>query len=153
MIEFLISHWWQILITLALTVLSGICYRFGGSGNGIRWVRQVVDGICIILTLTIWFGCNWLGLLIMGTIWITTTYFKIKGETSLFTWMLVGLSFGLVPLPYMFMGHAHWLGFGIRTFILTITTGIVVQFFGGNVNFSEGFRGGIQIITLPLLLL
>lgn len=153
MIEFLIAHWWQILLTGVLTAVSGICYRFGGSNNGVRWVRQVVDGLCVLACLTIWFGWNWFGLLIMGTIWITSTYFKIKGNTNFFTWMLVGFSFGLVPLPYMLMGHAHWLGFFIRFALLGPLVGIVVRFFGGNVNFSEGFRGGIQIITLPLLLL
>lgn len=154
MIEFFTSHWWQLILTAVLTVISGAAYHFGGSSNGMRWVRQVIDGVCIIGCLTAWYGWNWWGLLIMGTIWITTTYFKIKGNTNFLTWFLVGISFGLVPLPYMFMGgHAHWLGFGIRMALLGPLVGIVVQFFGGNVNFSEGFRGGIQIATLPILLI
>lgn len=153
MIEFILHHWWQIILTGILTVASGAAYRFGGSNNGWRWARQVFDAICIISWLNLCLGWNPWSLLIMGTIWITTTYFKIKGNTNLFTWMLVGLSFGLVPLPYMFGSHAHWMGFWIRTAILTVTVGLVVRFLGDNVNFSEGFRGGIQIITLPLLLL
>lgn len=153
MLDFMISHLWQLIMTVVLTIISGAAYHYGGSSNGMRWVRQVIDAGCIIGCLSIWYGWNWVGIVIFGTIWITTTYFKIKGQTNFLTWFLVGLSFGIVPLPYMLMGHAHWLGFFIRMAILGPLVGVVVQFAGGNVNFSEGFRGGIQIATLPLLLI
>lgn len=154
MIEFALAHWWQILLTCSLTAVSGWAYHFGGSAGGIRWVRQVVDAACIIGGLTA-ISLHWNGwsLLIFGTIWITSTYFKIKGHANLFTWCAVGFSFGMVPLPYMIGTSGHWLGFWIRTAILTVSVGVVVRFFGGPVGFSEGFRGGIQIITLPLLLI
>jgi len=141
-------------LTITTAVLAGWAYRFGGSEHGIRQVRQLVDGASIIGILTLWFGWNWSGLLIMGTIWITSTYFKIDGKTNLFTWMLVGLSFGLVPIPYLLFQHnAHWLGFLIRLGILPLFVGFVVRYLGQNVQFSEGFRGAIQILTLPLLLI
>lgn len=147
-------HYWQILLTLILTGISGFAYHYGGSEGGKRWVREVVDGLCIILWLSLCIGFNPWVILIMGTIWIESTYFKIFGKTNLFTWNLVGLSFSLVVLPYIIAMHDVnlWIGFIIRTILLTPTVGFIVQYFGGKVGFSEGFRGGIQIISLPLLL-
>src|ERR1035437_9865328 len=154
---FFAAHWWQCILTLGLTGLSGWAYHFGGSQGGIRWVREVVDGLAIIAWLWLCMGFNpWAGL-IMGTIWIESTYFKSKGtDAGFWNWLLVGLSFSMVVLPYIvaqsFAGHYYWIGFGIRTLILTPTVGLIVTFFGGKVGFSEGFRGGIQLLTLPLLL-
>lgn len=154
----ILHYWWQILLTIVLTALAGWGYRFGGSSHGLRWVREVVCGICIFLDLTALFGFNWLGLLIMGTVWIETTYFKKKGtDAKPFNWFLVGLSYSIVPLPYVvgayfFSHHNYFKGFLIRSAIVTLFT-TLWRTFQGDANKQEIGCGCIQIITLPLLLI
>lgn len=149
------------LAVIALSVFAGWSYRFGGAQKGIRWVRQVGCGIAEILAIIVLLGWSpWL-VLIMGTIWATSTYFRIQNakvnpnrELYWWNWLLVGLVMSLVPLPWLLGGHLiYWKGFLLRTGIVTTVETIVQTFFGGNVQFSEPFRGVIQIITLPLLML
>lgn len=156
----------KILGTLALAAAAGWCYRFGGAANGRRWVRQVGDGLCEAMTFFMWFGFSWWLIGIMGSIWATSTYFRVKGsEVNLqwWNWLLVGIIFALVPLPWVlgtWITHwhhptalTHWRGFLCRSaFIIPVTT-LVQIFFGGNVKFSEPFRGIIQIITCLFFLI
>lgn len=159
MIHFILNYWWQLLITIPLTALAGWSYRNGGSEDGIgRWVREVGTGLAILIDLTCFFGWEWLGVLIMGAVWIETSYFKAKGTSAKpFNWFLVGLSYSIVPLPYVvgayFFGHHNYfLGFSIRAVIVTLFT-TLWRTFQGDANKQEIGCGCIQIITLPLLLL
>lgn len=160
----------KVLGTIGLAAASGWCYRFGGSNNGIRWVREVGDGACQVLTYILWFGWSWWLILIMGSIWGISTYFRIKGDNrqenlAWWNWALVGLMFALVPLPWVVgtwwdaVHHptehllTHWKGFCWRAiFIIPVTT-LVQTFWGGNVKFSEPFRGIIQILSCFLFLI
>lgn len=151
----------KILGTIALATLAGWSYRFGGSSNGMRWVREVGCGIAILGCLTMWLGWNIWGLFVMGSVWIETTYFKSKGtDATWFNWFLVGLSYAIVPLPYIlgsyFSVHPwhydHWLGFGIRSVVITIFT-TLWRTLQGDANDQEVGCGVMQVLTLPLLLI
>lgn len=151
---------WTILMCLGFLgciVLAAWGYRDGGSDHGIgRWVREIAVGIAEILALLILFGWNWWSLLIMGTVWLMTTYFKKKGaEAKWWNWMLVGCVFAIIPLPQAIAlavaGTPIWHGFLWRSaFIIPFTT-IFCTFFGGNVQWSEGMRGGMQILSLLIM--
>jgi hypothetical protein len=150
MIHFLAIHWLQIILTLILSFGAGVSYRIGGSANGARFIRPLGIGILEFITLCIWFGFNWWMLLILGTAWIETTYFKVKGKSAVWwNWLLVGLSFSLVPLPWVIATH-HWLGFGIRTLFLVPAIALWSELFG-DVQWEEGGRGALQILSIPLL--
>lgn len=146
----------QIIGFIACIVLAAWGYRFGGSSNGIRFVREMAVAVAEILALTILFGWNWWSLGIMGTAWGMTSYFKKKGtDAKWWNWMLVGVVFAVMPLPQVIAmavsGHPIWHGFLLRAaFIIPFTT-IWCTFFGGNVQWSEGMRGGIQILSLLFL--
>ncbi len=139
---------------IAMIVLAAWSYRFGGSSHGQRWVREIGVGVAEIIALTILFDWQWWGLLIMGVVFVETTYFKAKGSNATWkNWLLVGLSFALVPLPYIIADAHHWVGFVWRTAFIVPFITAWCTFLGGNVQWSEGVRGGIQILSLLLLLI
>lgn len=154
------------LLTLLLSIASAFCYRYGGWSGGMRWVRQVGVGICIILELIVLGLFNWACPLIMGSIWIESTYFKIKGEVTNLSWILIGLSFSIVLLPWLIfseINHKNYLlGFTIRTIICTGATILWQELLSDKVakllNITKDItdetgRGFVQIVTLPLLLI
>lgn len=153
-----------IIAILLFAVLAGILYRFGGSSGGVRWAREVGEGVTInfaMLLLGIW---NLGSLACLGSVWIESTYLKIKGEVN---WYLVGLTFSIATLPWFlwtgFYQHKwHWLGYGLRIVVCCAFVGVwqnyisdkVAKLFGVTKDKTdEGGRGAIQILTLPLLLL
>lgn len=138
---------------IALIALAAWSYRFGGSSNGIRWVREVGVGISQIAALTIFFGWNWWGLLIMGTTWVQSSYFKAKGTDAKWTnWLLVGLSFAIVPLPYIIGNGDHWIGFLYRS-IFIVPFIALWRTLITDVQWQEGVSGGVQVLSLALLLI
>lgn len=142
----------KVLAIIALTVLAAVGYRYGGSSHGQRWMRQASVGVSITLALTVLFGFNWWTLLCFGLSWAESTYFKRKGtDAKWYNWLLVGLVFALVPLPFVIADGSCWLGFIIRS-LLIIPTTVYIGTYVGDVDWSEGLRGGIQIISLLLLL-
>lgn len=133
-------------------VLAAWSYRDGGSSNGQRWIREVGVGLAEIFALSILFGWNWWSLGIMATIWIETTYFKSKPDAKWYNWMFVGMSFAVVPLPYIIAAHSPsvWFGFVVRSaFIIPFIT--IWRTFIGNVQWQEGVSGGVQILSLLIL--
>lgn len=144
----------KVIAGSGLIALGAWSYRFGGSANGQRWVREVGVALAEIGLLYLLFGWNWWAILILGTVWIETTYFKSKGsEAKWWNWLLVGISFALVPLPFIIADGNHWIGFLYRCLFIIPFTTIWCTFFGGNVQWSEGLRGGIQVASLLLLLI
>lgn len=139
------------LLFIGCIALASWGYRFGGSSNGVRWVREIAVAIAEIIALTILFGWNWWSLLIMATVWGMTTYFKKKGtDAKWWNWVLVGLVFAIIPLPQVIALSVHhvylWKGFFIRAAFLVVFTPLWCTFVG-NVQWSEGVRGGIQVLT------
>ena len=139
----------KILGTLALAALSGWAYRAGGAASmHARWLRQFGVGVAVCGTLTIWFGFNWWTILCFGASWAESTYFKSKGtDAKWWNWLLVGVVFALVPLPYVIANGHLWLGFLLRAVILIPLTTLVGTFVG-DVQWSEELRGALQILTL-----
>ena len=138
--------------TIILAAFCGWCWRFGGSSNGIRWVREAGTGLTLILCITLWWGWSYWYVLIFGASWIESTYFKSKGsDAKWYNWALCGLLYALIPLPAIIV-HGLWVGFAWRTIILVpIIT--LWRTFQGNVQWSESGVGVWQIITLPILLI
>lgn len=142
------------LATLILAFAAAGAYRAGGSANfHARWMRQAGIMFTVPLTIGIWFGFNWwlLGCCLIS--WAESTYFKKKGtDAHWWNWLLVGVVFAIVPLPWVIANGHHWLGFFIRSAVLLVFTPLWC-IFQGDANTSETGRGAAQILTLPLLLL
>lgn len=143
----------KIVATILLSMIAGVSYRMGGSGNFPRWVREV-GGVLSMVSLMFVLGMfHWSLVICAGFMYgLMTTYFKKKGTDAVWwNWALVGLAFGLSMIPYcIFQGH--WLGFGIRCVVCTVLTTLWSQLIGKAV-LEEFGRGFINIATLPLLLI
>lgn len=142
----------KILGTILLAALAGWTYRLGGAASAhARYLRQVGVGIAVTGTLVIWFGWNWWSLLCLGTAFIESTYFKNKGSEAVWwNWCLVGVACTLVPLPFLIADGHHWIGFFWRSIFL-IPAITLIGTFVGDVDWSEGLRGAVQILSLFLL--
>ncbi len=141
----------------------------GGSGNYARFWRELGQGICfvlamVVLKLVLWAWQPIVGVILgFGVCWAESTYFKPKGkDAKWYNWALVGLVFGLIPLPYCILTNSHWLGFGIRVPVCVGLTVLWQEYLSDKVakflhigkDITDEFgRGFINIITLPLLLL
>lgn len=143
----------KILATIALAAICGWAFRFGGSKNGIRFVRELGVGITEVVGLYIWAGFTFYSIPIVGLAFIESTYFKSKGkDAKWWNWLLCGLLYSSICLPVVIACHLHWYAFIIRLLVLTpIIT--LWRTFQGDVEWSEGGAGAWQILTLPLLLL
>lgn len=105
----------KIIVTLALAILGGVAYRMGGSGNYPRYFRELGQGLCVVASMIVFGMIHWSLVLCFGVCWAESTYFKRKGtDAKPFNWVLVGLVFALIPLPYCVATNSHWLGLFIR---------------------------------------
>lgn len=162
------KNWLKGVLTAALAALAGIFYRMGGSGNYPRWVREV--GVGCVLNFEFWvLGIwNWGAFLCLGSVWIESTYFKIKGKAGAFSWILVGVSFSIATLPWLLWEdlvskrYSSWKGYTIRVFVCTVLTAFWQLYLSDKVAkwlkttkdiTDENGRGVIQIVTMPLLLI
>lgn len=143
----------KILATIALAAACGWAFRFGGSKNGIRFIRELGVGITEIAALFIWFGFTFWSIPICGLAFIESTYFKSKGsDAKWWNWLLCGLLYSCICLPVVFVYHIHWYAFLIRLCILTPVI-TLWRTFQGDVQWSEVGAGAWQILTIPLLLI
>ncbi len=143
----------KILAIVILSIISGITYRMGGSGNYPRWTRQVGIMLCTVLSLITLGYLHWTLILTAGAIYgLSTTYFKPKGQDARwYNWLCVGLAFNISIIPIVLVYH-NYVGFAIRTVVCTALV-VIWSELNGNVVWEEGGRGVIPIITLPLLLI
>lgn len=154
--------------TIILAFLAGVVYRMGGSGNYPRWIREVGVAIILILEFTVLGIFNYGCLLFLGTGWIESTYFKIKGNTMTLSWILVGIAFSVVISPwfiYSWITNLHplyWKGYLLRTIICMGFVVIWNQILSAKVakalnlgkDITDEFgRGAIQLLTVPLILI
>lgn len=144
----------KILLIILFSFLAGWCYRAGGAANmHARWLRQLGVGVSVTGGLIALFGFHWWILACLGTSWAESTYFKKKGtDAQLINWMAVGLVFALVPLPFIISSGSYWFGFVIRSVFVVSTTTLIGELVG-DVQWSEGLRGALQVVSLPLLLI
>lgn len=167
------------LFIFLLSVIGGVAYRMGGSGRYPRYFRELGQGLCFVLVFILLALVPFslrpiLGLILgFGVCWAESTYYKKSGtDTEWWNWLLVGVTFGVVSLPYCIITNSHWIGFGIRFFTCSGLTLFWEQYFSqivcdeinsfltilkrplmGKDITDEFGRGFINIITLPLLLI
>ncbi len=148
----------RIIGMLVLTVAAAILYRMGGSDTfNTKWrdigipvvmvpamfLIGAITGLWTGLSLILCFG------LLFGSL---TTYWKKKGaDAKLWNWILTGLGYSLAMIPYT-IATGNWIGFGIRTVIVTAFVAAWSEIIG-EVIYEECGRGAIIIATLPLLLI
>lgn len=142
----------NIINIIILSVICAIMYRMGGSGSFSRWIRPAGVGICL-LTLLMFFKWHWTAVLSSGvSAGLSTTYFKKSGTDATWkNWLLVGLALSIGMLPYALATH-NYIGFGIRTVILT--AGITLwSEYQNNAVLEELGRGFLIIITMLAFLI
>ena len=160
-----------ILITLAIAVLTAICYRMGGSGNFGRWWRPLGVGLgvltagCILFPLSFW-SCVGLIASAGASAGLSTTYFgfinplfklDIK-DKYWFNWLISGIALSIAVIPFIWAIMAQGstiaplIGFCIRLVILSIGITVYSQLEGNAVREELG-RGFLIVGTMPLLLL
>ena len=157
------------LIVFILSVLGGMAYRMGGSGNFPRYFRELGQGLCVAIDMPVLglITLTWQAILgdvlAFGICWAESTYFKKKGtDAKWYNWALVGLVFAVVPLPYCILTNSHWIGFGVRAVLCPVLVVLwqeklsaqVAEDFKIGKDITDEFgRGFINVATLPLLLI
>lgn len=141
---------WKDILAIFLATGAAILYRMGGSGNYARFFRPLGIGFATTIILCL-INLHWSAILAGGaSAGLSTTYFKKKGsEAKWFNWLFVGLAMSLAVIPWCLF-NGHWIGFGIRTFVLTGLIILWCQSIGDAV-LEELGRGFLIISTLLLL--
>ncbi len=141
----------KIIVWLGVSIAGAVLYRLGGTKKGTLWrdlgVSLLMVGYMLVLGIKApW----WAYLLAFGLSWgALSAYWGLDAKKYGFWLHGLGISLAVLPIIY-FTGH--WLGFGIRTILLTT----LITFWGdwlGAVYWEEGGRGFFTICTLPMLLL
>ncbi len=146
------KKWIKALIVAIGAILGAIFYRMGGSGNFPRQVRVI--GVPVLSGLVLGFlRFNWwIILCIPLMIGAISTYWKKKGSDAMWwNWAAHGLGLSLACLPFS-IATGHYIGFGIRTVLLTLLITVWSELIG-NAVIEELGRGALIILTLPLLLI
>lgn len=140
------------LIITIFAVIGAILYRMGGSGNFPRQARVIgVPLLCALLLGILHFNW-WILLCIPLMIGAISTYWKKRGtDARWYHWMLHGLGLSLAMLPYA-IATGHWVGFGLRTVVLTILITIWSEKIS-NAVVEELGRGFFILSTIPLLII
>ena len=152
----------KIGIWIGMSILSGILYRLGGSAKKENWLdfarnSKTRDIGCSLLSLGLvgsYLGLKtgflWLYAIVFGLSWgFLSTYWDFI--TSNDNFYLHGLGCGLAFIPLYWAGLSWWL-IGIRAIILAVSMGLWSKAIGWDVAEEMG-RGGILVLTLPILLL
>src|SRR3990167_8316980 len=149
------------VLAIILSIAGGVAYRLGGYGPPFNTkVRDLGLPTCMAAYFAITGHWHWILIICFGLCYgAQTTYNKwsqrligVKTNDVMWVgWLVTGLAFSFALLPYAW-ATGHWMGFLWRTLIGTGGTGAVSELYGKDY-VEEGFRGGVQIITLPLLLL
>lgn len=150
----------HIIVWLLVSAIAGLLYRLGGVGKpydtkyrdfGVPLVGIVMLAFFynfhtdwkIILSYFLTFG------LYFGSM---TTYWKKKGTNAYwYNWLYTGLGYSLAFLPFAIV-TGNWLGFGIRTILVSVFTSLWSDKID-QVVWEECGRGVITTATIPLLLI
>ena len=152
----------NVLILIALAILSGILYRLGGWGDEGRaampwapkWLfnTKARDVGCAVVTMggMMYFLDNpwWAHLISFGLLFaaLTTYWDFLFGYDN--HWFH-GFACGLAYFPYA-IGNVGWVGFGVRCIACAILMG-AVSILSDNDVVEEVGRGAVLPLTLPLL--
>ena len=109
--------WWIV----GLAILSGVFYRLGGWSKGNRLFRILGCPLCVILAcMGLFWGKNvpfWTYILTFGlNAGAVSAYWGIDEKKFGYWAHGLGLSLAVLPIAYV---TCCWLGFGIRTLVLT----------------------------------
>ena len=146
----------EIFWIITLSFFSSCAYRLGGISRPFRsWMRDwIIPGIVIaamifVLKIKAPWWAYLLSYLLIGA--ALTTYWDdlFNNEDNFFAH---GGMIGLGLLPLVLAGSITWISFLSYTAILSLTMGLWCKIFS-NDWMEELFRGGIIIITLPILLI
>lgn len=146
-------------IVLALSFISAVFYRMGGSNTyNTKWRDigcSLCATLCLILTQKLVFNVATLVALVASaglTFAALTTYFHRKGsEVRFFNWVLVGCAWGAALLPLAFVYHAWW-GLALRTVVLGLSVCAWSQASSNAVREELG-RGFLLTASIPLMLI
>jgi len=147
----------KFLAVIIISVVTSISYRCGGSGNYPRFFRPLGVGLGVLTTGLFLFPISTWSLITLvvsagASAGLSTTYFKKKDhDAKWFNWLFVGLALSLAVVP-LHCVIGHWLGFTIRTVVLTSWITLWSEFQGNAVKEELGRGAGITL-TLPLLLI
>lgn len=148
----------QLIVWLCATICSAIFYRCGGAtGYNTKFRDMGLPTVGIIALLLTYHHYNWqllLAYLLCFGLYFgsLTTYWKKKGtDAHWYNWVFTGLGYSLAFLPFAFV-TGHWLGFVLRTILVSVLTALWSEKIG-NAVWEEMGRGVITTITLPLLLI
>lgn len=149
----------KMLSVLGLTFIAGLLYRMGGSGDYDTKARDIGCSICMVLTIALLGLWHWSVLICfflmfgaMTTYWgfVNKWFGKSTKDKYWWNWMLTGIGYSLAMLP-LAIATDHYQGFLVRTFVCTLLITLWSEV-TGNVKYEEGGRGGINNVTLILLL-
>ena len=140
---------------LVLSFLSAIFYRLGGIGG--KWyfntkMRDIGCSIITIISLLILgiIVSFWIYIIVFGLSWLTLSAYWGLDEKKFGYWAHgLGLSLALLPIAYI---TGNWLGFTLRTIVLTASITIWSEYTKWDV-LEESGRGFLITATIPLLLI
>lgn len=138
-------------LTLLFTGISGLLYRMGGSWKFNTKYRDLGVPTAMFIYMCLAGHFHWTLILCFGLLFGSlTTYWKKRGaDAKWFNWLFTGLGYSLAMLPFIIV-TGHWLGFLSRTIVLTFGIVLISEKIG-NVIIEEGGRGGLILLTMPLL--
>ena len=142
----------NIIITILAIITGAILYRLGGAEGYNTKIRDF--GVPTVGIGLLWFlgGWNWWLIFCFGLYFASmTTYWKKGPDAKWHNWLLTGLGYSLAFLPYT-IATGHWVGFTIRTVIVTLGVMIWSELIDNPV-WEECGRGAITTCTIPLLLI
>ena len=140
------------LLIIIFSIISGCCYRAGGSGNYPRQARLIGVPLLSCGMLMFFDFRWWIFLCIPLMIGAISTYWKKKGTDAMWwNWALHGLGLSLAMLPYAIVS-GHWIGFTMRTIVLTSLVTIWSEEIS-NAVVEEFGRGFLTVVTIPILLI
>lgn len=142
-----------ILITL-IAILCGVFYRLGGSSKGNRLFRILGCPLCVVIVLLgLFWGKSvpfWAYLLAFGANAGAVSAYWGQDEKKFGYWLHgLGLSLAILPV-ILFTGS--WLGFALRTILLTSTICLWSEYTKWDV-LEEWGRGFLIIISLASIVL
>ena len=157
----------KILLFSFISILSGICYRVGGSSLNMKMKTKVRDfgvPLCGVIVLSnmmpcesFWYYISLFSFFLFSFGSLTTYWEHWKSEgVEWFEFALTGFFYGMAALPVAIYS-GRYIGFILRTIILTIFMPFSNKFqltiFSDPTDGVEGSRGFVFIATMPLLLL
>ena len=141
----------KIILWLGLSILAGWLYRRGGTNKGTLWRDLGIPCVVTVYMLTLGLKVVWWAYFLhFGLLFGALTAYWGLDEKKWGYWAHgLGISLAVLPIIYI---TGHWLGFGLRCFILTAFITLWSEFMAWDV--GEEFGRGIGIIlSLPILLI